>query len=231
MKRANPNLQIVGGALLAMACGAAGAASVTVPYPYIDVVQQSGDLGVAATGANPTVTMQGTALAVVNGPGIVTSLSPTATFTLTATYNAALTAADNQPNTYDYGNGTIVIGNPGSPLLTATFSDLVMQSSGSTLAEFVIASSPLTYTGGSLAGNLPGGEIVGSFLISSAAATNASGYAVLSQDYTGNNLTAKVGAVVPLPASGWLLLAGIGALALIVRKRGSAVRAFTGCVA
>lgn len=208
---------VLGGGMM----GVAGAA--TVPYPYIDVVQQGTNAGVAAAGSTPTVTMQGTAISIINGPGSVTSLATPATFTLTATYSAALTAADGQPNTYDYTNGDITIGNAGSaPLLTATFSDLVMQSAGTSLFNYVIASSPLTYTGGSLTGSLSGGEIVGSFTVTGANAYTASGAADLSQDYTGNNLTAKVGAVVPLPASAWLLLSAIGGLGALGRGRRAA---------
>lgn len=199
-------------------CGIAGAA--TVPFPYIDVVQEGGDAGVAATGVVPSLAMQGTAVSIITGPGAVTSLSPTATFTLTATYSAALTAADGQPNTYDYTNGVISIGNAGSPaLLTATFSDLVMQSSGTSLFDYVIASSPLAYTGGSLAGTLGGGEVVGSFTVNTASGHTASGAADLSQDYTGSNLTAKVGAVVPLPAAAWLLVSGLAGLGTLSRGR------------
>lgn len=205
---------VLGGAMT----GTAGAA--TVPYPYIDVVQQGSDAGVSATGSTPTMTMQGTAISIIDGPGSVTSLATPATFTLTATYSAALTAADGQPNTYDYTDGIITIGNAGSaPLLTATFSDLVMQSAGTSLFDYVIASSPLTYTGGSLAGSLSGGEIVGSFTVTGANAYTASGAADLSQGYTGDNLTAKVGAVVPLPAGAWLLLSGIGGLWALARGR------------
>jgi hypothetical protein len=196
------------------------AAAVTVPYPYVDVIQQGSDTGVVATGTTPTVTMQGTAVSIINGPGSVTNLTPAATFTLTASYSAALTAADGHPNTYDFTNGSITIGNTGSPtLLTATFSDLVMQSSGTSLFNYVIASSPLVYTGGSLAGTLTSGEIVGSFTVTSASATTSQGYAILSQDFAGNNLTAKVGAVVPLPATSWLLLSGMGGLGALLRRR------------
>jgi hypothetical protein len=203
--------------------GALGVATAaTVPYPYIDVVQQGTDSGISTTGSIPVVTMQGTAISLINGPGSVTSLSPTATFTLTATYSAALTALDGQPSTYDYGNGVITIGSAGStPLLTATFSDLVMQSSGTSLFEYAIASGPLTYTGGSLAGSVTGGEIVGSFTVTNAS-TNAFGAADLSQDYSGSNLTAKVGAVVPLPAAAWLMLSGLGGLGglgVLARRR------------
>jgi hypothetical protein len=210
---------IIGAA--AIAAGMTGIAdAATVPYPYIDVVQQGTDTGVAAVGSTPTLTMQGTAISIINGPGSVTSLGTPATFTLTATYSAALTAEDGQPNTYDYTNGVITIGNAGSaPLLTATFSDLVLQSAGTSLFNYVIASSPLAYTGGSLAGSLPGGEIVASFTVTAANAITSSGAANLSQAYAGDNLTAKVGAVVPLPAAAWLLLSGIGGLGALARGR------------
>jgi hypothetical protein len=210
---------LVGAALLGG--GMVGTAnSATVPYPYIDIVQQGSDSGVNATGATPTVTMQGTAISIINGPGSSTSLMPTATFTLTANYSAALTQQDGQPNTYDYTNGTVTIGNAGSaPLLTATFSDLVMQSSGTSLFDYAIASSPLIYTGGSLAGSLSGGEIVGSFTVASANAYTSSGAADLAQDYAGNNFTAKVGSVVPLPPAAWLLLSAIGGFGALARRR------------
>jgi hypothetical protein len=113
----------------------------------------------------------------------------------------------------------IAIGSAGNaPLLTATFSDLVMQSCGTPLLEFAIASSPLTYTGGSLAGSFSGGELVGSFTVINYTA-NALGTADLSQSYTGANLTAKVGAVVPLPSAASLLLSGIGGLGALARSR------------
>ena len=213
-------LSLIGAAVLGGLGICGTAAAVTVPYPYIDVVQQTGDLGVSAVGATPTLTMQGTAISIINGAGSVSSLSPTATFTLTATYSAALTAADGQPNTYDYTNGVVTITPAGNaPLLTATFADLVMQSSGTSLFNYVIASSPLSYTGGSLAGSLPGGELVGSFTVTTANAHTASGAADLSQDYSGANLTAKVGAVVPLPAAAWLMLSGLGGLGALARGR------------
>jgi hypothetical protein len=209
-----------GAAFIGMTAYSGLAAAVTVPYPYVDIVQQGADTGVVASGTTPTVTMQGTAVSIINGPGSVTNLTPSATFTLTANYSAALTAADGQPNTYDYTNGTITIGTAGSPaLLTATFSDLVMQSAGTSLFNYVIASSPLVYTGGSLAGTLHGGEIVGSFTMTSASASTSRGYAILSQDFAGNNLTAKVGAVVPLPATAWLLLSGMGGFGALSRRR------------
>jgi hypothetical protein len=211
---------LVGAAFIGMTAYSGLAAAVTVPYPYVDVIQQGSDTGVVASGTGPTVTMQGTAVSIINGPGSVTNLAPPATFTLTANYSAALTAADGKPNTYDYTNGTITIGNAGSPtLLTATFADLVLQSSGTSLFNYVIASSPLVYTGGSLVGTLTSGEIVGSFTVTSASATTSQGYAILSQAFAGNNLTAKVGAVVPLPATAWLLLWGMGGLGALSRRR------------
>jgi hypothetical protein len=211
---------LVGAAFIGMTAYSGLAAAVTVPYPYLDVVQQGSDTGVVAAGATPSVTMQGTAVSIINGPGSVTNLATPATFTLTADYSASLTAADGHPNTYDFTHGTITVGNAGSPaLLTATFSDLVMQSAGTSLFNYVIASSPLVYTGGSLAGTLTSGEIAGSFTVTSASATTSQGYAILSQGFTGNNLTAKVGALVPLPAAAWLLLSGMGGLGALAWRR------------
>jgi hypothetical protein len=166
--------------------------------------------------------MQGTAVSIIDGPGSITNLTPSATFTLSASYSASLTAADGKPNTYDYTNGVITIGPSSAPLLTATFQDLVMQSAqtslGTATLNYAIAASAITYTGGTLAGTLTGGEILGNFTIVTAAATNGAGYVDLSQDFTGNNLTAKVGAVVPLPPTLPLLLSGAGLLLGATRR-------------
>src|ERR1700753_1586139 len=129
MKRLKFALIIGAMGLAATYGGLAKAAS--VPYPYIDIVQQPTDSGVTTVGnAGNTisVTMQGTALSINHGPGDVSSID--ATFTLTATYNAALTAADGRPSTFDFSNGMISIAGSDGTNLTATFSDLVMQSSG-----------------------------------------------------------------------------------------------------
>jgi len=217
MKRARLPALLIAGAGLTAFMGAATAT--TISYPYVDVIEESGDLGVSATGSVPALTMQGTATGIVSGPGQIMNFGTPATFTLTANYSAALTAADGQPNAYDYTNGTITIGTAGTaPLLTATFQDLVLQSAGTSLYEYVIGTSALDYTGGTLAGTLTSGEILGSFTITSSAATNGAGYADLSQDFTGSNLTAKIGAVVPLPATLPLLLCGAGFLGLLRRR-------------
>jgi hypothetical protein len=210
------------GGLLALA-GAAKAT--TVSYPYIDVIEEGTDAGVAATGSVPALSMQGTAVALVTGPGQITNFMTPAAFTLTARYSASLTAADGQPNDYDYTEGILTIGAAGTaPLLTATFEDLVLQSAqtslGTVTLNYAIGASGLTYTGGTLAGTLASGEILGTFTISAYAATNGAGYVDLSQDFTGDNLTVKVGAVVPLPATLALLLSGAGLLGLL-RRRGA----------
>ena len=176
---------LIGAAVLGSlgSCGLAAAA--TVPYPYIEVVQQGSDTGVAAVGATPSLTMQGTAVSIISGGGSVTSLSPTATFTLTATYSAALTAADGQPNTYDYNERRDHHRQRGSPALI----DGELLGPGDAVRRHFavrlrVATSPLTYTGGSLAGTLTGGEVVGSFTVNTASGHTALGAADLSQEPT-----------------------------------------------
>jgi len=184
-------------ALLGVTTAVAG--TVTIDYPYIDVNQQNSDLGIVDTSG--ALTVQATASAIITGPGSSQSISPTATFTLTATY----LQPDAQPGAYDFGHGSITISNGASnPLLTASFNDLVLQTG---LGTTVFFSGPIAYTGGSLAGALPGGELEGSFLLSA-------GTTDLSQSFSGNNLTAKVGSVVPLPPSLPLMLSGLAVLGL-----------------
>jgi hypothetical protein len=195
--------------------GVAGAT--TVAYPYIDVIENPGDSGVVATGSLPTLNMGASAVGVVNGPGSINDFATPVPFSLSATYSASLTAADGTLGDYDYTNGLIMIGSTTSPLLTATFTDLVMESGGDSLFQFVIASSALNYTGGSLAGPLSGGNILGSFTVG-ASTPNALGNADLSRDFTGSNLTAKVGPVVPLPATLPLLLCGLGLVSAVARR-------------
>lgn len=207
-------------ALAVLACGSAHA--LTVPFPYVDVT--SVDTSTDVTSSGGALTMSGSANQLFTSSGVFTPIAPQATFTLTATYSPTLTALEAAgSNTYDFTNGSISINN-GSNLLTATFSDLQLTSVGTSLFELAVGSSSLTYTGGSLAGSLGTGAIVGSLTVTSYTA-NGNGVADLSQDFSGNNLTAKVGAVVapvPLPASLPLLLSGLlGAGALAVRNRSS----------
>jgi hypothetical protein len=183
--------------VLALATTVASAGTVTVNYPYIDVIQLGSDLGVSDTGG--ALTIQGTADAVIIAPGSTMSISPAGVFTLNATYQRP-----DPTSGYDFTNGSLTVTNGGSsPLLSASFSDLVVQTGVPTpFGTSATFTAPLTYTGGSLAGSLSGGVLLGSFLLTSSG-TN------LSQDFAGDQMTAKVGTVVPLPASLPLLLAGL----------------------
>ena len=180
-----------------LGAGGALAGTVTVDYPYLDINQQGTDLGVADSGG--VLSFQATADAIILSAGNSQSLTPAATFTLTASY----LGPDTQSGAYDFGNGTLTVSNGGSsPLLTASFNDLVLQTG---LGAIIFYTAPLTYTGGSLAGTLPGGEMQGSFV-------ETTGTSDLSQSFTGNQFTAKVGAVVPLPPGLPLMLSGLGLL-------------------
>lgn len=196
--------------------------AITVPFPYVDVT--SLDTGTDVTSDGSTLTMTGSVSQLFTASGVFTPIAPSATFTLSATYSATLTGNEQAgSNTYDFTSGTISINN-GTNLLTATFNDLQLTAEGTSLFQLAVGSSALTYTGGSLAGTLGGGAIVGSLTVTGYT-PNGNDVADLSQAFTGNNLTAKVGAVVtpvPLPASLPLLLSGLlGAGAFAVRNRSS----------
>jgi hypothetical protein len=193
------------------------AKALTVPFPYVDVISLTTDDDV--TNSSGTLSLTGTADAVYLSAGNPVSITPQGTFTLTATYSASLTAAESaSSNTYDFTNGFVTIQN-GTTLLTATFSDLKIVSEGTSLFSVASASSPLVYTGGSYAGTLPAaGDLVGSFVLDSFTA-NGNGVADLSQNFTGDDLTAKVGAVVPLPAALPLLLSGIVGIGVMTGRR------------
>jgi hypothetical protein len=196
--------------LLAIAASQVHAAN--VPYPYIDVISPPSTIVVNDNGT--TLTMSGTAAASVSSLGVQDPLSPQGTFSLTGTYDGAL--SNPAANQYDFTSGSLSINN-GTNLLTATFTDLELISASAGTIDYAIGSSALTYTGGSLAGALGSGEIVGTFTLAQVTALNGNGVADLSQAFSGESLTAKVGAVVPLPGTFGLAVAGIGLLGMLGR--------------
>lgn len=189
---ANATRGLAAGIACIALCGTAW--GVTVNYPYIDVNTGT----VSASGGS--LTMQGTTDAIIFASGPV-SLSTT--FTLNATY----TQPDPQSGSYDFA-GTLTVGSSGSPLLSASFSDLVLETA---IPGSALFSAALTYTGGSLAGSLSGGELAGAFSVT--------GTPDFPESFTGDTLTAKAGAVVPLPTSLLLLMSGFGALACAAPRR------------
>lgn len=202
--------------LLVLSAFGGAAHAVTVPYPYIDVISLGSATDVTFDGT--TLSMTATASTIVESGSSSTPISPEGTFTLTATYNSALSALESPTsNTYDF-TGSLSINN-GSNLLSANIADLQITSFSSGTLELAIGSAALSYTGGSLTGLLSSGTLLGSFIVNSGYTTNANGVANLSDPFSGYDLTAKVGAVVPLPASLPLLLGGLGLLGLGVRAR------------
>lgn len=197
------------GSVLVLALIAVAANATTVPFPYIDVISLGTADDVSSTGG--ALNMTGTASAIVQSLGVQLPISPQATFTLNAQYSAALTSLEAPgSNTYDFTNGSITVNN-GTNLLTASFNDLQLTSLSSGTYQLAIGSGPLSYTNGTLAGALTGGTLLGSFIVDAYTA-NSNGVANLSDNFTGYDLTAKVGAVVPLPAAFPLLLSGLGLL-------------------
>ena len=77
-------------------------------------------------------------------------------------------------------------------LLSGSFTELFVFTNGQFFGN-------VTYTGGSLAGSLPGGVIDGVF--------------------TGSSVVAKLGPVVPIPAAVWLFGSGLMGLVALARRK------------
>lgn len=176
-----------------------------VPYPRFDVQSVSGvDMAMAAVGT--TLTIDATVISLIlNADADFVSLS--GDFALTAQY----AYADN-PYRYHYNNGTLRVGDLGSELLTAVFSDLVITASPSGNGTFY---ADLTYTGGSLFTDVvdESGRMEG-------AVGGLSTY-LLSNGFTSSVVVMKIGDVspVPVPAAIWLLGSGLVALAGMGQRR------------
>jgi len=162
--------------------GVSSANVITVATPALDVQQFSLDSGVNL--AVNSFSIDATAYQVITDNIYAPIDVPDEIFTLTAT-------PDNILGTY---SGTFSAGS----LLSGTFSGLSVLSTPN-ISQF---SGNVTYTGGSLKGNLTGGTIVGTFM----------GTTLLG---------AKIGAVsaVPVPAAVWLFGSGLLGLVGIARRK------------
>ena len=172
------------GALLAAFFSVSPTVHAAVSLPALDISTLGPDAGVASDGSN--LTMDATVFSILTG-GTPIDI-PDAPFTLNASYSTSAGSI------YFFSNGTLSAGS----LLTANFDTLTLTSLGSNLGQF---NGDLTYTGGSLVGGLTSGRIEGVF----SGATSGD----FSQAFTASNLSAKIGAVVPVPAAIWLFSSGL----------------------
>jgi len=168
-------------AVVALTVG--GTAHAAVQFPQLDIHNLSSDAGYADDGTS--VSIEATAFELLTAPGAPAGLDDEL-FSLAATIAT--------------GSGTFTIG----VLLSASFENFLIVELEPGIGTF---SADLTYTGGSLKGNLPGGRLEGAFSFN---------------DGTGiTDVTAKVGPVspVPVPAAFWLFGSGLVWLARTGRFR------------
>lgn len=156
-----------------------------VARPALDIQDYAGDAGFSLTATGPSI--DATAFSIVTNGNPIDI--PDETFTLTSTAGSFDSLAG-------FGSfaGSINIGS----LLSADFANLNVFDLSGGVYQFA---GDLTYTGGSLMGNLTSGRIEG-------IASNS-------------QLVAKIGAVaaVPLPAAAWLFGSGLLGLIRIARRK------------
>jgi len=175
--------------------------SADVIKPQLDIQTLMGDGGISSDGF--TLGMDATAIAIITdgAPIDITDVD----FSLKAQFDSF-----DGGIAYNFKSGSLTVGS----LLTADFSSLVLRDLGELgeVAEPFIGQfeADLSFTGGSLMGNLSGGRIVGIF-----SSANPIDY---SSNFTATTIIAKVGPIVPIPGVIWLL--GSGLIAYVgIRKR------------
>lgn len=184
----------------------AGLAHGNALFPRLEVISLAASDGIDhSTDPGGQLLFTLTALHLLATPGVVgRDLAPGVPVSLTASYDSIL------GNGFYFTNGALLIGEAGSPLLTATIDGIVLTSlgAGSGLGNFV--ADNLVFTGGSLARQLPAsGNFEGFF----GGATSDD----FSQSFTASIVQAKLGVVVPEPLS--LTLVGSAAAGLLLTRR------------
>ena len=154
----------------------------SIDFPALDIENNSG--GAALT--DSAFSIDATAFAIVFADMSFIDI-PDQTFTLTSTGSIDTTTAD-----IGYFSGSFDAGS----LLTGSFTNLFVGHFGDGTGSF---NGDVIFTGGSLAGGLPGGRITGSF--------------------TTTSVDAKIGAVVPVPAAVWLFGSGLVGLIAVARRK------------
>jgi hypothetical protein len=183
-----------------------------ITLPVLSIDNNTGDAGVVSDGT--TLTINAHALGIETNPspliGFIDFI-PDEPFTLTANVSTGSSLGGGNWMT---GPGTLQVGTGGS-LLSASFTSLALINAGSGTGNLM---ATLTYTGGSLAGAIGSGELIGGFVVGTC--TGAAAGCDFSQAFSAQNITGtKVGAVVPVPAAVWLFGSGLLGLVGIARRK------------
>lgn len=174
-------------------------AAFTLFIPVANAALVEPVLEIGSTGAGDFIASDGTSLTMDGtGTSIITSFGPPLTFIDIPDVDFILTATangNNGANAYFFNNGSITAG----PYINTTFDNLVISDLGSSASFFA------DLTGG--------GRIEGAFIISSG---------TIAGSFTGTNLLAKAGPVVPVPAAVWLFGSGLLGLVGVARRKKTA---------
>jgi len=168
--------------ILILGFATSSTAFATIQAPYINIQDQAMDAG--SINSNGNFSIDATALSVTN--------SSSSTVTILEDFRLAASYLNFSNSAYNFNNGTISIGT----LLSATFDNLSIVPVGSNSAVFF---ADLTYTNGSLIGNLISGRLEGTLFGVSGA---------FDSNFTAPGTFISVGEVsaVPLPAAIWLFI-------------------------
>jgi len=168
--------------------------SAIVTFPALDIQDFGSDAGLAVT--STTLDIDATVFQIIlddlNQPASVMNISDVA-FILTSTGSSSTATPPGAPFPFITGtySGNFTIGT----LLSGTFTNLSISGP----ASQPLISAAVTYTGGSLQGNLTSGQ--------------------LELASVGSGVAGKLGAVVPVPAAAWLFGSGLLGLVGVARRR------------
>jgi len=166
-----------------------------IVFPALDIHNFGADLGLTMTGVgteNTTLDIDATVIAIIlDSVGNIDDIADQS-FTLTASGTSTLTAAGSFTFISGLFNGSFTVG---GGLLSGTFTGLKI--SGPDTQPLI--SGLVSYTGGTLQGNLPGGS--------------------LELATAGSNVAGKLGAAVPVPAAVWLFGTGLIGLVGVARRK------------
>lgn len=166
-------------------------------FPALDIQKFGADTGLTMTDVGTTSTtldIDATVIAIIlDSIGTFDDIADQP-FTLTATGSSTLTSMGSFTFISGLFDGSFAVGAGGS-LLSGTFSGLEI----SGLDTQPLISGNVSYTGGTLQGNLTGGR--------------------LELATAGSSVAGKLGAVVPVPAAVWLFGSGLIGLVGIARRK------------
>lgn len=196
---ANRTNRIVQGIAFSACCAFAASAYSAVDYPMLDIQTTGSDAAMSSDGSVLSIDASVIAL-ILNDQADFQSLS--APVSLSAEFSSQ------NGFSYSFTNGSLLVGEAGSELLTATFDDFTVNYAGGGYGMF---DADLTYTGGSLSDSLLTGRLEGAVQ----GLTNSD----LSAVFTSSTVVMKVGEVAPVPVPAAIWLFGSGMLALFGVKK------------